>query len=348
MFQPLKDMMMDMWSGDSRKKEYGSLEEWKQIKQNDRIGRPRRATGRYKVTKHSAVHKSVLPIQQNRRDGVFLKQQRQRQEQEEQRDQQQQQNDESPTWWERLTSVFSSEQRDLYDMKNAFTNYRLPFTNEHESRRRRATNSQRIARSETLKKRMMEKIYDDKMLQQLRETGNPNKRAERLLGLNLSNSESDQVVLLQNRLRKLEQQLFDTQKELEIANKKLTFAQEKTKLFESLLDEANVDNEYVKSRRRISNLRTTAEPQLRSLSPSPKRPYPLNPLFTSSPMRAHNADSPGKHPNDIHDFYAKYPSLPKTEVLNNKGSAPDQISNSSESLSPVRIDYNKYSSPRLK
>ncbi|AGO12100.1 AaceriAEL266Wp [[Ashbya] aceris (nom. inval.)] len=328
MLEPLKNIVSDLWlKTDTRKREYGSLDEWKQQRGQERIGRPRRrASARYKVTKPSAVHQSALPLPVER-PGVGTVRRNER------------------TWWDRLCGVFSAEQRDLHGMRDAFSNFRLPPTEELEGRRRRGTASQRIARSETFKKRVLEKMYDDRMLEQLR-AGSRGSRPERPA---LPGSDADQVVLLQNRLHKLERQLFETQKELELAKKKLMFAHEKTKLFESLLDDANVDDDYVKSRRRITNLRATTDnqPALRSLSPSPQRPYPVNPLFTSSPIRQVN-DSPRMRADKPDDYYAKYPTIPKTELLNKQSSENAPAGRAKESLSPVRIDYSKYSSPRRK
>ncbi|AMD20408.1 HDL336Cp [Eremothecium sinecaudum] len=330
MLQSFKDTMSDwLLSVDSRKKDYGSLADWKQQRGNERQGRLRRraTSNRFKVTKPIGSRSSITsnspeqPKPPTSSNAVV------------------------PSLWEKIQSVFSTDQRELRDMKSTFANYRLPYTEENETRRRQGLTSSRLARSETFKKRMMEKMYDDRMLEQLRASVDKRKSTHRGDSIAaLSNAESDQVVLLQNRLQKLEQQLFNTQKELELTNKKLTFAHEKTRLLESLLDEANVDNEYVKSRRRIANLKATTDnqPQLRSLSPSPKRSHPVNPLFTSSPIRTQNVESPYKHDKELDNFYSKYPSIPKTEFMNQSANG----TNDNESLSPVRVDYNKYSSPR--
>lgn len=321
MLEPFKKLLAEWWSvADSRKKEYGSFEEWKQRREQERVGRSQRSTGnRFKVTKPTNIQNVISKLPLPKLNDA------------------QHDNQCQFSWLEKIQSIFSTEQQDLHNMKNTLTNYRLPHTNQYQTKGRRGLNSQRLFRSETFKKRMMEKMYDDRMLEQLRESGCANRRhpSHRI---SLSNSESDQVVLLQNRLRKLEQRLSETQKELELVTKKLSFSNEKTKLLESLLDEASVDDEYVKSRRRIENLRSTDknQPHLRSLSPSPQRSRPMNPLYTSSPIRDNNIEGSQKHDKELNEFYLKYPTLPETE----------QLGQDKESLSPVRINYSKYSSPR--
>ncbi|KAG0657939.1 hypothetical protein C6P45_002311 [Maudiozyma exigua] len=108
------------------------------------------------------------------------------------------------------------------------------------------------------------------------------------------------------------------QRQLRVANEDLKFAKEKNVLFEKLLDDANIDRSYVKSRRDIRNLeKHNIKPQ-DELPPSPERK--VNPLVTSSPIhRLNNNDQTDSTKLNLAppkiNFYSKYPTIPQTESL---------------------------------
>lgn len=116
---------------------------------------------------------------------------------------------------------------------------------------------------------------------------------------------------------KLRNQLGLLEQKLDMVSEDLKFAREKNALFEKLLDDANVDRSYVKSRRDIRNLeKHNIKPQ-DELPPSPERK--VNPLVTSSPIRRLSTDQPDNRnlnlaPPKI-NFYSKYPTIPHTESL---------------------------------
>lgn len=248
-----------------------------------------------------------------------------------------------------IKKVFSTEDQDLNLMQQACgnANAMLPAAARRSSQKGpegRRKLRDRIIRSEAFKRKLLEIKYDDRMLEQVR------RGRSMSAGRRITNSDDglqdfqplqeDKVVLLQRKLQELDSKVQDMDKELQITNKKLKFAQEKNTLLESLLDDANVDSEYVKSRRDIKNLQKENLKPETELPPSPRRS--INPLFTSSPMR-----KPASVQNQEHDiqeqpqestqnFYSKYPKIPETELL---VQGRDRAS-----LSPIRIDYSKYSS----
>lgn len=127
------------------------------------------------------------------------------------------------------------------------------------------------------------------------------------------------------------------QRQLRAANEDLKFAKEKNVLFEKLLDDANIDRSYVKSRRDIRNLeKYNIKPQ-DELPPSPERK--VNPLVTSSPIhRLNNNDQTDNTKLNLAppkiNFYSKYPTIPQTESLamgNNRTLQPNEVSNNKES-----------------
>ncbi|CCE64822.1 hypothetical protein TPHA_0I03210 [Tetrapisispora phaffii CBS 4417] len=226
---------------------------------------------------------------------------------------------------------------------------------------------ERIGRSEAFKRKLLEKRNDEALLDQLKR-GRPSYRQNddidrenetidaefssdakndisrrdynrKVKSRNL-NIVDDQVFLLQKKVDSLESKLNIVEKELYLSKKKLKFAKEKNSLLESLLDDANIDSEYVKSRRDIKNLQKENLIPEADLPPSPRRT--VNPLFTSSPMRKvsgstkKNEEEVGKPTTS--EFYNKYPKIPETEKL--KQDIRER------SLSPINIDYSKYSSPR--
>ena len=126
------------------------------------------------------------------------------------------------------------------------------------------------------------------------------------------------------------------QRQLRAANEDLKFAKEKNVLFEKLLDDANIDRSYVKSRRDIRNLeKHNIKPQ-DELPPSPERK--VNPLVTSSPIhRLNNNDQTDNAKLNLAppkiNFYSKYPTIPQTESLamgNNRSLQPNEMSDNKE------------------
>lgn len=232
-----------------------------------------------------------------------------------------------------LKNVFSTEEQDLDLMQRACgnTNAMLPASARKGPRsgpEERRKLRDRIVRSDAFKRKLLEIKYDDHMLEQLRRGRSKSRGASAVT----EPLEEDRVLLLQKQLQEMRAKLQGTEKELQITQKKLKFAQEKNTLLESLLDDANIDSEYVKSRRDIKNLqRENLKPDA-ELPPSPRRS--VNPLFTSSPVR--NPSSAVHHEQEASkNFYSKYPKIPETESL--------VQGRSRTSLSPIRIDYSKYS-----
>ncbi|CAI4037026.1 hypothetical protein SMKI_16G3250 [Saccharomyces mikatae IFO 1815] len=130
--------------------------------------------------------------------------------------------------------------------------------------------------------------------------------------ITLSETSQDCVPLQwQAKFAQLQQQLHTTQKELQ-------FVKEKCHLLQSVLDDANIDQRYLESRRDMKNIERENLKPTENLPPSPIRA--VNPLVTSSPIhmsplqsrqRPFSALQPPKGPN----FYAKYPKLPQTNIL---------------------------------
>ncbi|CAI4054179.1 Csa1p SKDI_16G4300 [Saccharomyces kudriavzevii IFO 1802] len=115
------------------------------------------------------------------------------------------------------------------------------------------------------------------------------------------------------------------QQQLQSAQKELQFVKEKCHLLQSVLDDANIDQKYLESRRDMKNIERDNLKPTENLPPSPVRA--VNPLVTSSPIhmsplqsrqRPLSALQPPKGPN----FYAKYPKLPHTSIL--RGAPTDE------------------------
>ncbi|SCW04604.1 LAFE_0H17216g1_1 [Lachancea fermentati] len=286
--------------GDTRKKEDGSLNEWK-----------RRANGhrsrRYRVQKPG----SMKPTTTTRATAVSRKRQ-------------------SPSIWEKVKGVFSTEDQELLGMKRAYSDFQL---STHPSpMQTRSQIQRRIAKSAVLRRKLSEKQYDDKQLEELRR-GRKLVRSPKRIG-EPRTFETDQLLLLQHKLETMTHRLSIVEKDLKITKKRLKFSQEKNALLESLLDDANIDNEYVRSRRQIRNIqKENLKPIEGEIPPSPQ--HAMSPLFTSSPMRFNNQSDVRLDEQD--KFYHKYPKIPEAELLPNN---PD------DSLSPIRVDYSKYSSSR--
>lgn len=235
--------------------------------------------------------------------------------------------------WQSLKTVFSNEDQDLNLMQRACgnVNVMIPQSKSLSGPDERRRMKERFSRSEAFKRKLLEIKYDDKLLDQLRRGRSHLKKGN--MGLPQGQTiTDDQVVLLQRKLVDLETRLKNMFKDLQITHKKLKFAQEKNILLESLLDDANIDSEYVKSRRDIKNIQKENLKPETELPPSPRRT--VNPLFTSSPMRKPSVDH-GEELGTTDSYYNKYPKIPETEILV-KGQR-------THSLSPIRIDYSKYS-----
>lgn len=232
------------------------------------------------------------------------------------------------TLWKSLKTFFSKEDQDLNLMQRACTNLDAvvtPSKSVSGSEERRQLR-ERIARSEAFKRKVLQVKYDSEMLKELR-VGRARSRGDE--SASAHNLTDDQVTLLQKKISSLENRLKNSQEDLRITQKRLKFANEKNALLESLLDDANIDREYVKSRRDIKNIQRDNLIPETDLPPSPRRT--VNPLYTSSPMRTGSKDEPAAST----EFYNKYPKIPETEVL--------AKNHRSDSLSPIRIDYSKYS-----
>ncbi|QLG72255.1 hypothetical protein HG535_0C06100 [Zygotorulaspora mrakii] len=244
--------------------------------------------------------------------------------------------------WRSLKTVFSNEEQDLTQFQEACgnVNVMIPQNKKPNGTEERRRLRERIARSEAFKRKLLEIKYDENMLEQMRRgrsrfprLGNRNSEVYR----QSQNISEDRITLLQRRVTELEENLLHVTRDLQITQKKLKFAQEKNTLLESLLDDANIDSEYVKSKRDMKNIQRENLKPDSELPPSPRRT--VNPLFTSSPMRNPSANT-NTQPEDPSlalrdDFYNRYPKIPETESLTQ--------AQKSHSLSPIRIDYSKYS-----
>ncbi|EDO18369.1 hypothetical protein Kpol_1013p41 [Vanderwaltozyma polyspora DSM 70294] len=242
-----------------------------------------------------------------------------------------------------IKSVFSNDTQELNMMQRASENLNVlvPVSPALSEREERMLIQDRIIRSEVFRKKLMEKRHDDVLLEQLKRGRSKTVDTPGYVSSSNLNITNDQVTLLQKKIDDMEEKITSLTKELQISKKKLKFAKEKNLLLQSLLDDANIDSEYVKSRRDIKNLQKENLIPETDLPPSPKRT--VNPLFTSSPMRkptieANEDDDMNTGDIGPDEFYSKYPKIPETETLTQHGKE--------KSLSPIRIDYSKYSSPR--
>lgn len=250
-----------------------------------------------------------------------------------------------------VKSVFSNDDQNLDLMQRASENLEFvtSLNDRISAQEERKLIKERIIKSEIFKKKLLEKRHDDVLLDQMKR-GRSSKSKPRSVDDNMNkignaNIVTDQVLLLQRKINDIETKHRDVIKELQITKKKLKFAKEKNTLLESLLDDANIDSEYVKSRRDIRNLQKENLIPESELPPSPRRT--VNPLFTSSPIRRVNIGEknpdiryqPDNAPGTITaEYYNKYPRIPETELLVQESK--------DKSLSPIRIDYSKYSSPQ--
>ncbi|KAH3902452.1 uncharacterized protein SCODWIG_02237 [Saccharomycodes ludwigii] len=290
--------------------------------------------------------------------------------------------------WQIIKNCFTAQEQELNDMKEQYQENmnNIPSNSLRTSRYKKDLKTraqvQRIAKSEAFKKILMEKQYDQRMLKKLNEMNTSENKGSTPPAFLLDNKSMDQETNDKEKINQsnddeiydiMNKRILFLEKELELTKKKLKFSQEKVKLLEGLLDDAQLDNEMVKAKRKITNLpqALTAEP-LPDLSPTKKK----KPLFTSSPTRKNHEQQEGGDGNDI-DSYKKI--IPETLESNNnidnrfdvrafqRSTNNNRLSrfeesdldendeiniahthiegNNRTSLSPIRIDYSKYSSP---
>lgn len=247
--------------------------------------------------------------------------------------------------WSKLKSLFDTDKRDITEMKHAYVDYKLPATEQSSTQ----FEINKLLANERFKKKLMEKRYEENMLDELRR-GRPRISTARRANMDARRAinHADEVILLRTKIEKLERRLSNALEELAITKKKLEFAKEKNSLLEELFDDGNMETEYVKSRRNIMNLQNSdRKPELKQLPRSPSPVLHVDPMFTSSPIRGTLAEpNSDAFKNDA--FYEKYPKIPETERLGSYYS-PENFSRNNRdpknenSLSPVRVDYSKYS-----
>lgn len=260
-------------------------------------------------------------------------------------------NGSQPSTWSKIKSLFDSNRRDITELKQAYLDYRLPNTEPSNTQ----ADIDRLVVNERFKKKLLERKYERNMLNELRRGRQPYRRnREHQPSVNSPINHADEVILLRKKLDELEQRLSDAVEELVITKKKLEFVQQKNNLLEELFDDGKMETEYVKSRRNITNLQNSErKPELKQLPRSPSPVLHVDPMFTSSPIRATNnilGEGSPQHVQQHDNFYEKYPRIPKTERLDNYRSSlanhedDYQDRHAENSLSPVRVDYSKYSS----
>lgn len=317
MFSTSSKSLKDYFSGwldnnDGRKREYGSLQDWKRKqKQKHQQSQHRQRQPQQRNARNYKVGKTSRPIRTLP-------------------------NTKQKSMWDKVKSIFSTEDQDLRAMKQVYSDFKLGPQYDRDLHTR--SQVERIAKSEAFRRKLLEKKYDDKRLRELRRGRSPTRTNSRIH--TLSSDQSDLVILLQHRIHEMEHNLHNLEKELKITKKKLRFSQEKTSLLEGLLDDANVDDDYVKFKRKITNLQRENVKPASALPPSPEHANtkPLDPLFTSSPIRFNlPSDHEDQEDPNKHKYYSRYPRIPETEDLN-KDNEP--------SLSPIRVDYSKYSSSK--
>ncbi|KAL3230850.1 NAP1-binding protein [Nakaseomyces bracarensis] len=323
-------------NNDRRKHDYGSLDE---IKRRSRKGR---LIDRNSINKSGdssrltrAKRRRLMVGETNRHEGKVNKPSLNKKYYNPEYQQKERQRSRSSNIFKAIKSVFSNEDQTLMSMAsvdlNNIANIHHAGINDNEYIKKR------ILKSEAFKKKVTELDYNKKLIGELRKSRQP-KRNNEIFEEDIN---EDRYKLLYRKYQYVRDKLTNTEDELKSVKETLRYSQEMNVLLQEALDKANIDDAYLKSRRDIKNLQKENVLPERELSPSPRRT--VNPLFTSSPVRrpiaAHKGDtddvvdSPTK---DISNFYNKYPKLPETELL-----AQDKVD---PSLSPVRIDYSRYSS----
>ncbi|CEP64680.1 Csa1p LALA0_S13e00518g [Lachancea lanzarotensis] len=314
------------WFGgkDERKSEHGSLDKWR--------NRHYAPNGQSNVSKRLRKNRNTKSYRKRAYEGDNGTQQS------------------GTALWSAVKSVFSPKDQDLEQMRNAYADFKLPRNTDRA--RMSAQVQRRIAASAAFKRKVMEKQRDDKLLEQLRRgRSREPKQQQPPQQQHLPNYQNDQLLILQHKVESLNAKVGSLERDLQLTRKELMFAREKNALLESLVNDANVDDEYVKSRRRITNFqKNDLKPDFGALPPSPQRA--LSPLVTSSPVRLPNLDERDDDGDEFDDdfndnanfykahrkphsrFYEKYPSIPTTEPMQKD---PES------SLSPIRVDLAKYS-----
>ena len=151
-------------------------------------------------------------------------------------------------------------------MKNAYADFKL--RGHDYGMQTRSQVQRRIANSAALKRKLLEKQYEDRLLDELRRGRKT--RVSPAIGASNANINTDQTLILQHKLDSATSRLAETERELYLTQKRLKFTEEKVVLLENLLSDANIDDDYLKSRRRITNLqKDNLKPEYDALPPSP-------------------------------------------------------------------------------
>lgn len=337
MFETIKDLFAGVvTTSDRRKKEHGSLADIKRRSMNKR----KRALGHNKsitnTDQRNAEYLNKLKMRNSRRGkvgkpplrGGYMNSVDIKPDTKESR---------ARMVLNAVKSIFSNEDQTLMNMASTDIN-KLLRNQGYDKNQENLKDS--ILRSNAFKKKVTELEYNKRMLRDLRRSGvSGNYNIIRDDDL-----EEDRYLLLQKKCQKIKKRLHEVEQELKSVQDSLRYSQEMNALLQETLDKANIDDAYLKSRRQIKNLQKENVLPERELSPSPRRP--IDPLFTSSPVRkSRNGEENGSKPKtdykhspikETSNFYDKYPKLPETEQL-----AQDK---GNHSLSPIRIDYSRYSS----
>lgn len=338
MFEGIQRVVTNLiGTDDKRKHDYGSLEE---IKRRSRNGKFVNGHGINRSTDHSrltrAKRRRIMMNEINKYDGKVNKPRHDVKHQNYMISKSARKNNKTSRILNAIKSVFSNEDQTLMSMAtvdlNSIVSNDKKGTNEDEYIKRK------ILRSNAFKKKVTELDYNKKLIGELRKS-KQNIGSTNILEDDLN---EDRYKLLYRKYQSMKDKLSKTEEELNSIKETLRYSQEMNALLQEALDNANIDDTYLKSRRDIKNLQKENVLPERELSPSPRRT--VNPLFTSSPVRKPNLNQKNSKNNEINDsptkdisnFYNKYPRLPETELL-----AQDKVE---PSLSPVRIDYSRYSS----
>ncbi|CCD24327.1 Nbp1p NDAI_0D00130 [Naumovozyma dairenensis CBS 421] len=223
-----------------------------------------------------------------------------------------------------LKRVFSSEEEDLLKLKETCDNItKIIPHNKHLRSDEQSIIRNRVVQSEAFKRKLKEIQYDKTLLQQLQGTKlvddiSTKKNYNKNVSGNISD---DRVFLLVEKNRELNQTLNETTKELNIIKKNLRFANEKIRLLQSLLSDVDDDHVIWDKKRDV----TDNYPKLTS--------------------RKENADATARGRNENQ---RRYNNLSDNKIYKNDfDSFPHSVNETqkrnNDSLSPIRIDFTKYS-----